>query len=790
MPLRLRRGTDAERQTITPAEGELVYTTDFKKIYVGDGETIGGIDIVGGVSGDLIANVNLNGYAIEGPGNILITGNISSTNLLSNGLLTLTGTLVTSSSGFIAVGSGNSIGTIEFGSVANPLQLVQRWNEPVEPTSIQYGITNGFYSLISNKNSSRGTVSSPLIVQPGDALYIDQTFGYDGFDYVKSSSIWQGVDPSDTPGPGYVPGAIAFLTEGPTGQNVTAINSRGYLSINKFPAAATEALDVNGNAVVSGTVTAAAFKGIFFGDDSTAIIDSSTGNINGNIVFASGLVSTVLTLSNGAFIDGKISLRQASPSDNSIEQYGITNGPEALSNSKYTGRGTPSSLVTVQPGDVLSNEHVHGWDGSNFIRSSSIIHAVDILESVTTGSVPGSILFTTYGTGGPKASVIDSRGYLSINKFPSPTSEALDVNGNAAISGTVTSTFKGRFLADDPLALPLIDGAIGAIVANVVASGNIASNFNTVNQKLTLNQLVDAGSTILEELGTSTGNSGLKNTFSTARGTIVAPEVLTAGDCIASFESLGHDGTEFILSSKIWTGHDVNVPITTGYVPGTIKFYIANSLGGFHPASGFDSNGRFGILNDTDPAQAELDVRGNAVVSGTVTAAAFKGSVVADDSTLIIDGITGKIPYAVLEGAPTNLSEFVNDLGGESDPVFALSAAAGITSTDVSNWNTAYGWGDHSTAGYLTQVSGQITADINGSVFADDSTMVVDGLTGAVIGSTVTSTGYVMFGSYDSVGRAALTPANGMVIYNTTANRFQGYQAGGWINLDDGSAAP
>ncbi len=31
----------------------------------------------------------------------------------------------------------------------------------------------------------------------------------------------------------------------------------------------------------------------------------------------------------------------------------------------------------------------------------------------------------------------------------------------------------------------------------------------------------------------------------------------------------------------------------------------------------------------------------------------------------------------------------------ESDPVFGLSAAHGITSSNITNWNTAYGWGDH-----------------------------------------------------------------------------------------------
>ena len=50
MALRLRRGTDAERLTITPAEGEPIFTIDTKQLYIGDGTTPGGIvvDTVGG----------------------------------------------------------------------------------------------------------------------------------------------------------------------------------------------------------------------------------------------------------------------------------------------------------------------------------------------------------------------------------------------------------------------------------------------------------------------------------------------------------------------------------------------------------------------------------------------------------------------------------------------------------------------------------------------------------------------------------------------------------------------
>ena len=42
MVFQVRRGTDAQRGGITPAEGELIYTTDTKKLYVGDASTVGG----------------------------------------------------------------------------------------------------------------------------------------------------------------------------------------------------------------------------------------------------------------------------------------------------------------------------------------------------------------------------------------------------------------------------------------------------------------------------------------------------------------------------------------------------------------------------------------------------------------------------------------------------------------------------------------------------------------------------------------------------------------------------
>ena len=51
MSLRIRRGTDAQRTSLTFDLGELVWTTDSQKLYVGDGITAGGINAMATMAG-------------------------------------------------------------------------------------------------------------------------------------------------------------------------------------------------------------------------------------------------------------------------------------------------------------------------------------------------------------------------------------------------------------------------------------------------------------------------------------------------------------------------------------------------------------------------------------------------------------------------------------------------------------------------------------------------------------------------------------------------------------------
>ncbi len=74
-----------------------------------------------------------------------------------------------------------------------------------------------------------------------------------------------------------------------------------------------------------------------------------------------------------------------------------------------------------------------------------------------------------------------------------------------------------------------------------------------------------------------------------------------------------------------------------------------------------------------------------------------------------------------------------------------------------------------------------------GNITSPTFKLEVDGNARVVTNLSVGS--FLQFGSLTTTERNELTAVNGMVIYNTTNNKFEGYQNNGWINLDDGNIA-
>jgi hypothetical protein len=158
MSLRIRRGLDSERTTKVLDAGEIAWATNTRKLYVGDGSTSGGVNILAnsvgtglewdnstqtirytGALGSALSNIvedlspelggdlNLNNKTINGTGTINFTGGITAStlnlatglsanlplntrNITGTGNINITGTVT--SSGTVTAGNISTIGTL------------------------------------------------------------------------------------------------------------------------------------------------------------------------------------------------------------------------------------------------------------------------------------------------------------------------------------------------------------------------------------------------------------------------------------------------------------------------------------------------------------------------------------------------------------------------------------------------------------------------------------------------------------------------------------------------------
>jgi hypothetical protein len=143
-----------------------------------------------------------------------------------------------------------------------------------------------------------------------------------------------------------------------------------------------------------------------------------------------------------------------------------------------------------------------------------------------------------------------------------------------------------------------------------------------------------------------------------------------------------------------------------------------------------------------------------------------------------LTSISGLMVTTALGFTPYNATNPSGYISTETDPIFTAHAAYGITSTNISNWSTAYGWGNHASAGYLTAASvGTIATQNSDSVNIDggniDNTPI--GATTASTGAFTTITSDIASGKFVtfkiSGTEAGSIAVNGATtIYNTTSD--------------------
>ena len=364
MALKLRRGTNAERTAITPVAGELVYTTDTKKVWVGDGSTVGGNivtgqnDIVDDTTPQLGGNLDLNGKNITGTGNINITGTVTASGNINLGdgaggdVIAVggvvQGALIPDVSVAYDQGSNTArwrdgffssldvLGHIQADSIQGDLiadDSTVSWNQTTNQFS---GIFVG--TLEGDVNGSLFADNSTLMVDgvnnlvvadvnntrvtTGDAIVSNATgsnlrLNYNAVGASANTILGQLVFQDQDVSKAIIQGRqgniyITAADNGAKGVTIYETHSvHGGMKLRINPTNTvftepTEALQVDGNAIISGVIDAASFRGSLVADDSTTIVDAinSTITVGSFVQFGSmtTAVRNAITAANGMVI--------------------------------------------------------------------------------------------------------------------------------------------------------------------------------------------------------------------------------------------------------------------------------------------------------------------------------------------------------------------------------------------------------------------------------------------------------------------------------------------------------
>ena len=294
MSLKLRRGTNTQRTSITPAEGELIYVTDTKKLYVGDGITAGGIavdtngsgitDIVQDTTPQLGGDLDANGHYFVSSADIRLAPNAR-----------------------VVVGSpikgvdGNLIVVRESYSVALDAGISYfQHHETVDAVNL-------------NLIRTRGTNSIPTTVLPNDDLGEINFVGHTGTTYVSAVQIAAQVDGSPTSS--QIPSRLIFQVNNGVSRTTKAeLNSSGVWKTDSV-----QALTTNANLTLSSNGTG------------QIILDGmtwpSTDGLNGQVLATNGAGSlSWITVSSGGSTFSRTTVVGSSSSlaDGSSENVDIT----------------------------------------------------------------------------------------------------------------------------------------------------------------------------------------------------------------------------------------------------------------------------------------------------------------------------------------------------------------------------------------------------------------------------------------------------------------------------------
>lgn len=247
MALQIRRGLEADRAAVTPAEGELLYTTDENILYVGDGTTPGGNIVTGGGAGglsnvvedtspELGGNLDVRTFGITSSSNrnVIISPNGTGKVEINSPITSTFGvTIAPTSTDYAAAPAITSIGDAANG-VDGSLNIRTNTYSTASGAGVSFGqahTTVGVVPVLLYR--SRGTISAPTAVTLNDRLGATVFGGHDGSTFVAGASISAAVTGSVSTNS--LPTKIVFATNNGTSLAAKAeISETGVLKTNSI----------------------------------------------------------------------------------------------------------------------------------------------------------------------------------------------------------------------------------------------------------------------------------------------------------------------------------------------------------------------------------------------------------------------------------------------------------------------------------------------------------------------------------------------------------------------------